>query len=361
MNLLFNNSKNSTIGMELEMRILQKDSYNVKNCANIIFNNLPDNLKPYIHNELLKSMFEVVTPICKDANEAVEFISSTLKKIKKIGKKNQFEICAMATHPFETKEDNIINCDPRYESFKNEFQIIIRSFLISGLHIHVGIDNKKNAVKAYNSVINYLPLFLAISANSPFFHDEDTGLSSYRTKIFDKLPRAGIPEYFHSYKEYKSVFKQLFKTNTIKKPKDVWWDVRISPNFGTLELRVCDAFYDKKRLKFLGIFYQAIIEYSKIKHPKKEFHQINMQNKWSATRYGLDGVFIQNGKKIPIRQMINILIDKMEKKKIFKKLGTTKDIKKLRYLIDKPSPAYKLRKIYKKTNDFKDVIKSQII
>jgi carboxylate-amine ligase len=361
MDLIFNNSKKSTVGIELEMRILHKDSYEVKNCANLIFERIDDDLKPYIHKELLKSMFEIVTPICKDVNEAVKFIDTTIKKVKKIGDKNSFDICALATHPFETKEDNIINSDPRYESFKDEFQIIIRNFLISGLHIHVGINSKKNAIKAYNSVINYLPLFLAISANSPFFHAEDTGLSSYRIKVFDKLPRAGIPEYFHSYKEYKSVFKQLHKTNTIKKPKDVWWDVRISPNFGTLELRVCDAFYDKKRLRFLGILYQAVVEYSKVKHPKKEFYQINMQNKWSATRYGLDGVFIQNGKQIPIRDMIDRLINKMEKKKIFKKLGTSKDIKELRYLIDEPSPSSKLRDIYQKTNSFKDVIKSQII
>ena len=324
MDLKFINSKNSTVGMELEMRILDKDSYESKNCANIIFNSIDDDLKPYIHKELLKSMFEIVTPICKDVNEAVEFIDDTIKKIKKIGEKNQFEISALATHPFETKEDNIINSDPRYESFKKEFQIIIRNFLISGLHIHVGVNSKKNAIKAYNSVINYLPLFLAISTNSPFFHAEDTGLNSYRTKVFDKLPRAGIPEYFNNYKEYKSVFKQLHKTNTIKKAKDIWWDVRISPNFGTLELRVCDAFYDKKRLRFLGILYQAVVEYSKIKHPKKEFHQINMQNKWSATRYGLDGIFIQNGKKFPIKKILKKLIDKMEKKKIFKKTRNSK-------------------------------------
>ena len=361
MDLLFKNSKNSTVGMELEMRILSKDSYDVKNCADIIFSSIPNKLKPHIHKELLKSMFEIVTPVCKDVNEAVDFIDDTIKKITKIGKKNDFVISALATHPFEKKEDNEINIDPRYESFKKEFQIIIKNFLISGLHIHVGINSKKNAIKAYNSVINYIPLFLAFSANSPFFHAEDTGLKSYRTKVFDKLPRAGIPEYFNNYKEYTSVYKQLFKTNTIKISKDIWWDVRISPGFGTLELRVCDAFYNKKRLKFLGIFYQAIVEYSKIKHPKKEFHQINMQNKWSATRYGLDGVFIQNGKKIPIRKKINNLIDEMQKNGIFKKLGTAKDMKKLRYLVDKSSPSCKLRDIYNKTNDFKEVIKSQII
>ncbi len=361
MDLTFNKSDNSTVGIELEMRILNKDSYAVKNCADIIFKNIDDDLKPHIHKELLKSMFEIVTPVCKDVNEAVDFIENTIKKIQKLGLQNDFVISALATHPFETKEDNEINSDPRYESFEDEFQILIRNFLISGLHVHIGVDNKKDALVAYNSVINYIPIFLALSANSPFFHNEDTGLSSYRTKVFDKLPRAGIPEYFKSYKEYKSVYKQLFSTNSIKKAKDIWWDVRLSPEFGTIELRVCDAFYDKKRLKLIAMLFQSIVEYSKIKHPKKEFHQINLQNKWNATRYAMDAYFIQNGTKIPIREKIYELIKDMKKENIFKKLSIEDEIEELKSLIDEPSPSCKLRKIYKQTKDFRKVIKSQII
>ena len=361
MDLTFNNSKSGTIGIELEMRILERDSYKVKNCSDIIFDSIDDSLKPQIHKELLQSMFEIVTPVCKDVNEAVDFIESTVKKISKLGDEKGFCISALATHPFEEKEDNEIMQDPRYEAFKEEFQIILRNFLISGLHIHVGIEDQEKAVKAYNSVINYLPLFLALSANSPFFHGQNTGLKSYRTKVFDKLPRAGIPEYFKSYKEYKSVYKQLFKTGTIKKTKDIWWDVRISPGFGTLELRVCDAFYDKKRLKLIAMLFQSIVEYSKTHHPKKEFHQINLQNKWNATRYGLDGFFIQEGEKIPIRQKINALIDKMKREKIFLILGIEKEMEDLRELVKVPSPSCRLREIFEETNDLKEVIKSQVI
>jgi len=361
MNLKFNASPKATVGIELEMRILDKDTYGVKNCSEIIFNSIDDSLKPYIHKELLKSMFEIVTPICNTIDEAVEFIDNVIKEVGVIGQKNNFLIAALATHPYEKKEDSKIYEDPRYESFKEEFQIIIRNFLISGLHIHVGVDSEKNAIKAYNSVINYIPLFLALSANSPFFHNEDTGLKSYRTKVFDKLPRAGIPEYFDDFQEYKGVYEDLYNTGTIKKAKDVWWDVRISPEFGTLELRVCDAFYDNKKLKFLGMFYQSIVEYAKVYEPKKQYHQINMQNKWNATRHGLDGEFIENGVKIGIREKIKALLIDMEQAGIFTKLNIQEQMNELRYIVDEKSPSCALKDIYKDTKDFNKVIQSQII
>lgn len=361
MQLDFKNSKNSTIGIELEMRILDTETYGVKNCSHLIFENIEKSLKPYIHKELLKSMFEIVTPVCKDVNEAVDFIEETIKKVAIIGKNNDFYIAAMATHPFEKKEDNEIYEDPRYEFFKKEFGIVIKNFLISGLHIHVGIDNKQDAIKAYNGVINYIPIFLALSANSPYFEGDDTGLKSYRTKIFDKLPRAGVPEYFQTYEEYKSVYEQLFKIKAIKKAKDVWWDVRLSPDFGTIELRVCDAFYDKDRLRLIAMLFQGVVEYSKKHHPKKEFHQINLQNKWNATRHGLVGDFIKQNKTIKLRDKIFKLINKINDAGIFDDLGISKDMEELKKIVNQPSPSTNLRKVYEKNKDFKEVVKSQII
>jgi carboxylate-amine ligase len=361
MDLKYNSSPKSTIGIELEMRILDKDTLGVKNDALKIFDAISEDLKPYIHQELLQSMFEIVTPICKDASEAVAFIQNAIDEVSAIGQQNDFYIAALATHPFEEKEDNKLIEDPRYLSFKEEFQIIIRNFLISGLHIHVGIENEENAIKAYNTMINYTPLFLALSANSPFFHGENTGLKSYRTKVFDKLPRAGIPEYFDSYDEYKKLYKDLYNTGTIQKAKDVWWDVRISPGFGTLELRVCDAFYEKDRLTFITLLYQAIIEYSKLKEPKREFHQINLQNKWNATRHGLNGIFLEDGSKMTIREKIVSLCDEMEDNGIFEKLGTTEQMASVKYISELKSPSTKLRDIYNNTNDFKEVLQSQIV
>jgi carboxylate-amine ligase len=361
MQLKYNGSKQPTVGMELEMRILDKKTLGVKNCSSIIFSSIKSELREHIHKELLQSMFEIVTPVCSSVDEAVNFIDMTMKEVASIGDRHGFYISALATHPFERKEDSEIVHDIRYEEFKDEFQILIKNFLISGLHIHVGVDSQNSAIRAYNSVVNYLPLFLALSANSPFFHSEDTGLRSYRTKIFDDLPRAGVPEYFNSYEEYTKLYNQLYSTSTIKKSKDIWWDVRISPKFGTLELRVCDAFYSKERLKFIGLFYQALVVYSNVKEFHREFHQINLQNKWSATRYGMDGYFIENGKRTTIRKKIDNLLNKMSQDGIFQKLGTQDEIDSLRYIVDRPSLSRRLKDIYRDTKDFKEVIKHQIV
>lgn len=347
--------------MELELRLLDPKTLNVQNCSATVFKHLNPQYAPYLHKELLQSMVEVVTPVCDSVDEAVSFIAELTKHISTIGKEHNFALAALATHPTEVDSDNKIINDPRYKAFEEEFQIIIRNFLISGLHIHAGVSSTEHAIAAFNATINYLPLFLALSANSPFCHSEDTGLTSYRTKIFTKLPRAGIPQYFESYEEYKKLYSQLYSAKAIESAKDIWWDVRISPKFGTVELRVCDSFFDTDRLKFIGLLYQALVLYAKEEQPPRQFHQIHMQNKWSATRYGMDGVFILHGKAMPIREKIAQLIEKLQNAGIFKELGTQEEIEFYRYIIEKPSIASTLRERYQKSKSFADAIKSEII
>ncbi len=361
MDLTFSPSAKSSVGMELELRLLEPQSLAVKNCSATVFEHLDKQYLPHLHKELLQSMVEVVTPVCNSVQEAVDFIDTMTKHISDIGKKQGFLLAALATHPTEIQSDNKIINDPRYKAFEEEFQIIIRNFLISGLHIHVGTQDSQHAIAAFNAAINYLPLFLALSANSPFCHSVDSGLASYRTKIFTKLPRAGIPEYFNDYSDYQKLYKELFNAGAIERAKDVWWDVRISPHFGTVELRVCDSFYDKERLNFIGLLYQALIVYAREHQPPGQYHQIHMQNKWSATRYGMDGIFILHGKAMPIREKIAQLIEKMKKAGIFKELGTQEQIDFYSHILDKPSIAYNLRERYKSTKSFQKAIESEII
>ncbi len=361
MKLDYHDSKPSTVGIELELRLLDPNTYAVKNCAQEVFDNIDSSIKNHVHKELLKSMIEIVTPVCQTIDEAVNFVNETANKISQIGKQYNFLCAALPMHPFEIKEDNEIFEDPRYESFKQEFQIIIRNFLISGLHLHVGVDDQQKAVNAYNMVIKYIPIFLALSANSPYHYSQDTGLSSYRTKVFDKLPRAGVPQYFDTYEDYSEVYQQLFQTNTIKKAKDVWWDVRISPEFGTIELRVCDAFYNPKRLKFIGLLYQALVHYGKNQTVKREYHQINLQNKWNATRYGMDADFLEEGKRYTIRNRIKNLIKILSNQSIFDELGTQQQINDLMFIIDESSMCQTIRSKYQKNNDFKEAIQIGVI
>ncbi len=289
-----------SIGLELELRLIDAVTMRPANRSPYIFEHLPQTLRPHIHKELLKSMIEIVTPVCKTPAQAADFVTDALHKLSQIGKDANIYLAALATHPFEHKEDNERFEDSRYDAFAKELQIVLRNFLISGLHIHVAMPNELAAIRAYNASIIYLPIFLALSANSPFHLGEDTGLESYRIKIFERLPRAGIPEYFDSYVSYCRLMEQLYATGTIKSAKDVWWDVRIHQKFGTVELRVCDAFYDYRRLRLIVMFYQGLMRYL-TQHPvERIYDQIAKQNKWNAARHGLDGAFIEGDRVVTI-------------------------------------------------------------
>ena len=358
---VFNPERAFSVGVELEVRLLDKESLKPKNASPYIFEHLPEELWGHVHKELLQSMVEVVTPVCDSAAEAVDFVASALKRVAKIAEGDGMVLASLATHPFETKEDNEIFHDPRYEAFAEELQIVLTNFLISGLHIHIGMPGSEAAIRAYNATIKYMPVFLALSANSPFENSEDSGLHSYRTEIFQQLPRAGIPQSFETYGEYCELIEQLKTTGTIETIRDVWWDVRIHQTFGTVELRISDAFYDYERLRLMVLFYQALLIYS-TRHPvKKEFYQIAKQNKWNAVRHALEGRFIDGNSVTTMREKAKALIADIAAEGIFGELGCDKDVEALNTLLEKAPISHKLRSIYEKSGDFKEVIRSEII
>jgi carboxylate-amine ligase len=359
-NTIFHEHSAFTVGAELEVRLIDKSSMKPANISPFIFKHLPNDLKENVHKELLQSMIEIVTPVCSSAKEAQTFIMTTLHKVKEIANQKDVELAALATHPFEKKEDNSFFEDPRYDEFAKELGIVLKNFLISGLHIHIAMPNEVAAINAYNHSIHFLPLFIALSANSPFTLSEDTRLQSYRSKIFERLPRAGIPEYFETYKDYCKLTDLLFKTNTIKTVKDVWWDVRIHQKFGTIELRVCDAFYDEQRTELIILLYQAMLKYYSQFKAKRELYQISKQNKWNGVRHGLDGNFIEGDRVINIRDRLHTLVDTLDKEGIFKELKEQNRVEALHSLINKPSIARKLRAIYQESGSLKDVINEEI-
>lgn len=350
-----------TVGVELEVRLVDAVSMKPANRSAYLFEHLPEHLRSHIHKELLQSMIEIVTPVCQSADEAAAFIMKALQALRTIGAETGIELAALATHPFEHKEDNRRFDDPRYDLLAEELQIVLKNFLISGLHIHVALPNESAAIHGYNASIKYLPLFLALSANSPFAIGEDTGLQSYRSKIFERLPRAGIPEYFDTYHDYCGLIDQLFESGTIQSIKDVWWDVRIHQTFGTIELRVCDAFYDRERLELIVLLYQALIRYAADHPVTRAYYQVSKQNKWNAIRHGLEGRFIDGNTYRTIRDTLLGLVDTLEAAGIFTALDSSQKAASLRTLIRQETIAQKLRQLYRESGDFKVVIREEII
>jgi len=350
-----------TVGVELEVRLVDTHTLKPANRSAYLFEHIPDDLSPHIHKELLQSMIEIVTPVCRTPAQAADFIHHALQTLRTIGEPEGIALAALATHPFEHKEDNRRYHDPRYDLLAEELQIVLKNFLISGLHIHIAMPDERAAVNGYNTTIKYLPLFLALSANSPFALGEDTGLQSYRSKIFQRLPRAGIPEYFETYRKYCELIDRLRESGMIESIKDVWWDVRLHQIFGTIELRICDAFYDRDRLKLITLLYQALMIYAADHPTGREFHQINRQNKWNAIRHGLDGEFIDGHSTVTIRSAINNLINTLADNGIFDRLGANKELGRLKDLASKETISQKLHRIYNETGSFEAVIQEEII
>ncbi len=353
MHLDFKSSKPFTVGAELEVQLVDINTYSLSNSSKIIFENLPEKFKSIVQPEVLTSMVEIVSPVCERPEEVIYYIKSALHEIDSIGKDYGFRVSALGTHVFAKKEETEITAKDRYLQLLKELQIILKQFLIYGFHVHVGFPDKESAVKAYNIIINYLPIFLGLSTSSPFFYGEFTGLNSYRTKIFEQLPRAGIPEYFESFEEFENLYTELYDGGFIQSIKDIWWDVRIHPDLGTVELRVCDSNPDFERLELIITFMQALSLYTQEEPLKRMFCQTLKQNKWNATRYSLKGKFIDYDGYKTIAQKGLEKIDIMQKRGIFRYLGTENKINVLKDIFRKNTVSENMILVYKKTKDIK--------
>lgn len=312
-------------------------------------------MKGVVQPEVLTSMVEIVTPVCEKPDEVVYYIKKSLQEIDRIGEDYGFRVSALGTHTFAKKEETNITAKERYLKLLQELQILLRQFLIYGLHVHVGFPDKELAVKAYNMVINYLPVFLGISASSPFFYGEFTGLHSYRTKIFEQLPRAGIPEYFDNFSQFEDLYFRLQEGGFIESIKDIWWDVRIHPDLGTIELRVCDSNPEIERLEFIIALFQGLSFLAQESDIPRFYHQILKQNKWNATRYSLSGKFIDKDRTTTIKRKTYSIINYLQTRGIFKSLKTDKRIEKLKKILERKTVSEKMIMVYKKTGDIRVV------
>ncbi len=353
MKLDFKPSKPFTVGAELEVQLVDRETYALSNSSKIIFENLSEKFKYIVQPEVLTSMVEIVSPVCETPEEVVYHIKEALKEIDKIGENFGFRVSALGTHVFAKKEETQITAKDRYLELLKELQIVLRQFLIYGFHIHVGFPDKESAVKGYNLIINYLPVFLGISTSSPFFYGEFTGLNSYRTKIFEQLPRAGIPEYFDTFWDFENLYFELYNGGFINSIKDIWWDVRLHPDLGTVELRVCDANPDFERLELIIAFMQGLSLYAQDEPLKKQYCQTLKQNKWNATRYSLKGKFIDIDGYKTIAQKGFEKIEILRKKGIFNILKTENKVNILKDIFRKNTVSENMILVYKKTKDIK--------
>jgi len=310
------NYKSFTLGVEEEYMVLDPKTHELKSHEQKIVHEGQKMIKDKVKAEMHQAVVEVGTDICTDIEEAHKDVSTLRKTISDIAGSLGFAIGASGTHPFSHWESQLITDHIRYNELVNELQEAARSNLIFGLHVHVGMESREMANHIANSTRYFLPHVYALSTNSPFWEGRKTGYKSFRTKVFDKFPRTGIPEAFESIEAYENFVKLLVKTNCIDNAKKIWWDLRVHPFFNTVEFRICDVPMTVDETIAIAALFQAICaKIYKLRQQNMNFIQyprplIN-ENKWRASRYGIDGHLIDFGKEeeVNTRALIYELLD----------------------------------------------------
>ena len=318
-------------------------------------------LKEQVKPEMHQSVIEVGTGVCNNIHEAKEEIKGLRRKIIGLARENGLRMAAAATHPFADWRSQEIYPDERYHAIVEDMQQVARANLIFGLHVHIGVEDREAAIHLMNAARYFLPHILALSTNSPFWAGMDTGLKSYRCKVFDKFPRTNIPDYFPSWGEYERFVNILIHTHCIDNAKKIWWDIRPHPFFNTLEFRICDIPMRVEETIALAALIQATVaKLYKLYAANTGFRlyrrALIMENKWRAARYGLDGKLIDFGKEIevPLRDLIEeylILVDD-----VLDELGSREEVNGIRKILEGGSGADRQLRVYRETGDFKKVM-----
>ncbi len=360
--LTFISSPSYTLGVELEFQTLDQKSLNLAPLAPVLLDAAPPILRHRLTREWIRSILEIRTGVCRSVRDVENDLLQTCAMAEELADENRCLLFAASLHPFARSEEQLLTNDERYERIMEELQIVGRRFISQGFHVHVGMVDGDTAIRVCDRVQAYLPLLLALSASSPFFQGEDTGLMSYRTKLFEALPLAGIYEHISDWNSFLAEVFLLQEAGVIESIKDLWWDARPHPDFGTLEIRACDLptrFSDILGLTALIQSFAASLAESSFPVARCS-HQFLRCNKWQAVRYGLEGTFIDplgflGGGRMKMREAVWRLLKKLQPQ--IERFGSGRYIKMLDRILAEGTGADYQRQVYSESGNFKEVIR----
>jgi carboxylate-amine ligase len=351
-----------TLGVEEEFQIIDPETRELRSHVQEILDEGKLVLKERVKPEMHQSVIEIGTGICKNIAEVRQDVGEMRTEIIRLAIKNGMRVASAGTHPFSNWADQKIFPDPRYDSVVQEMQQLARANLIFGLHVHVGIRDRSLAFQIMNEALYFLPHLLALSTNSPFWLGRNTGLKSFRTKVFDRFPRTSMPEYFETPAEFDEFVRILVNTNCIDNGKKIWWDVRPHPFFETIEFRVCDVPMRLDETVTLAAFFQAIcVKLYRLRLQNLGFRRYRraliLENKWRASRYGIDGKMIDFGKEIevPFRELAGEMLEFVDD--VVDDLGSRREVEGINWILENGSGADRQLRVYEATGgDFKKVV-----
>ena len=356
----FTASPDPTLGVEVELQIVDPVTFNLKQGSVQLLGRLGEH--PRIKQELTQSTVEVITGVCADVDEAVADLSGSMRELYDLGDELGLAFSSAGTHPFGQWRDQKVFPNDRYQSLVDRIQWPARRLLIYGLHVHVGVSSGEKAIAVSNALANYLPHLLALSASSPFVDFEDTGLASTRSKIFEGMPTAGLPYRLANYGEFQRFMNTLVRAGAIETIREIWWDIRPHPNFGTLEVRICDAPSTMPEIASLVALVQSLVvalgdRYEQGAPLALLKPWILRENKWRACRHGLDADVIcdNEGDHGPLREQLPDLVAKLEP--VAARLGCLDALRGVHRTLETGGASYeRQRATLARTNRLPDVV-----
>jgi len=355
-----------TLGIEEELQIIDPETRELRSYIQQILADGRIVLKEQIKPELHQSIVEIGTGISTDARDARRQITALRTELAKRVAQHGLVIASAGTHPFSHWMDQLITVNERYATLINDMQQVARVCLTFGLHVHVGIPDREEAIDIMNQARYFLPHLYALSVNSPFWLGQNTGLKAYRQMIFERLPRTGIPDAFQSLSEYDDYLKLLVETRCIDNPKKIWWDVRLHPFFDTIEFRICDAQSRVDDTIALAALMQAIVfKLQKLRCNNVTFRRYPKrlidENRWRAGRYGLNGKLIDFGRKCETdeRELLHEMLEFVAKE--VEELGNEREIEHIERIMREGAGADRQLMVWERTQDMKAVVDQIVV
>jgi glutamate---cysteine ligase / carboxylate-amine ligase len=347
-----------TIGIEEELMILDAESLELVNAIETLLEPAPSGeIKP----ELMESVLEVSTEPCANTAEAGAQLRALRNQVIQTAAGKNLAIGAAGTHPFAMWEDQRIVARPRYRDLISALRFVARQELIFGVHVHVGVDDPDKAIHIANGMRVHVPALLALSANSPFWRADATGLASTRTPIFRAFPRVGIPPTYKDWDDYERRIEFMIKAKVIEDYTYLWHDVRPHPNFGTVEVRVMDSQTHVEHTLGLAALVQGLVRelsehFEAGKQLSKYPFEMLDENKWLAARHGLEGeiVDLPDYERVPMRALARRLVDRMRDH--CRDLGSVDDLDAIEDLLERGNGAARQVVVYEANHDLREVM-----
>jgi YbdK family carboxylate-amine ligase len=315
----FSPSERASLGVEWELELIDNESRELRSGASEILAEIcPADAPahPKAKHELLESTVEVITGVCGTVAEAKEDLAGTVREVRKAAANLNLGLMCSGTHPFTDWATQQISPNPRYHELVESMQWLARRLQIFGVHVHVGVRAPEKVIPIVNALTNYVPHLLALSSSSPYWIGTDTGLASARSKVFESLPTAGLPYQLSGWDQFESYMHTLISTRTIQSIREVWWDIRPHPDFGTVELRICDGLPTFDEIGAIAAMSQCLVE--RLDRELDRGYTLPVptswvvrENKWRAARYGLDAEVIVDarGNVVPMKHAILDLVE----------------------------------------------------